>query len=115
MLKLRSWWHVEEEGSELYSGCCNPFHCAFNSGLGDVKIEKRMFFLENKRRHWRSYDKLSLLPPVLLEQEFYEQKVKEMAEVSGRGCLDLVVQTTSATVEVLALSMEICLLVKFKH
>ncbi|KAM9372566.1 E3 ubiquitin-protein ligase RNF216 [Phaethornis superciliosus] len=47
---------------------------------GDVKIEKRMFFLENKRRHWRSYDKLSLLPPVLLEQEFYEQKVKEMAE-----------------------------------
>lgn len=52
----------------------------FKFEQGDVKIEKRMFFLENKRRHWRSYDKLSLLPPVLLEQEFYEQKVKEMAE-----------------------------------
>lgn len=52
----------------------------FKFEQGDVKIEKRMFFLENKRRHWRTYDKLSLLPPVLLEQEFYEQKVKEMAE-----------------------------------
>ncbi|XP_075021462.1 E3 ubiquitin-protein ligase RNF216 isoform X2 [Calonectris borealis] len=52
----------------------------FKFEQGDVKIEKRMFFLENKRRHWRSYDKRSLLPPVLLEQEFYEQKVKEMAE-----------------------------------
>ncbi|XP_061849771.1 E3 ubiquitin-protein ligase RNF216 [Colius striatus] len=52
----------------------------FKFEQGDVKIEKRMFFLENKRRHWRSYDKVSLLPPVLLEQEFYEQKVKEMAE-----------------------------------
>ncbi|KAM7007140.1 E3 ubiquitin-protein ligase RNF216 [Passerculus sandwichensis] len=52
----------------------------FKFEQGDVKIEKRMFFLENKRRHWRSYDRLSLLPPVLLEQEFYEQKVKEMAE-----------------------------------
>ncbi|XP_069726498.1 E3 ubiquitin-protein ligase RNF216 [Phaenicophaeus curvirostris] len=52
----------------------------FKFEQGDVKIERRMFFLENKRRHWRSYDKCSLLPPVLLEQEFYEQKVKEMAE-----------------------------------
>ncbi|NXA02001.1 RN216 ligase, partial [Nesospiza acunhae] len=52
----------------------------FKFEQGDVKIEKRMFFLENKRRHWRTYDRLSLLPPVLLEQEFYEQKVKEMAE-----------------------------------
>ncbi|NWT43740.1 RN216 ligase, partial [Chroicocephalus maculipennis] len=52
----------------------------FKFEQGDVKIEKRMFFLENKRRHWRTYDKRSLLPPVLLEQEFYEQKVKEMAE-----------------------------------
>lgn len=106
---------MEEEGFKLCSGCPIPFHCAFNSALGDVKIEKRMFFLENKRRHWRSYDKLSLLPPVLLEQEFYEQKVKEMAEVSGRSCSDLVVQTTSTTVEVLALNMEICLLKKFKR
>ncbi|XP_057272820.1 E3 ubiquitin-protein ligase RNF216 [Pezoporus wallicus] len=52
----------------------------FKFEQGDVKIKKRMFFLENKRRHWRSYDKCSLLPLVLREQEFYEQKVKEMAE-----------------------------------
>ncbi|XP_026580862.1 E3 ubiquitin-protein ligase RNF216-like [Pseudonaja textilis] len=52
----------------------------FKFEQGDTKIEKRMFFLENKRRHWRSYDQLSLLPPVQLEREFYEQKIKEMAE-----------------------------------
>ncbi|KAM6424274.1 E3 ubiquitin-protein ligase RNF216 isoform 1-T2 [Liasis olivaceus] len=52
----------------------------FKFEQGDMKIEKRMFFLENKRRHWRSYDQLSLLPPVQLEREFYEQKIKEMAE-----------------------------------
>ncbi|KAK9393098.1 putative E3 ubiquitin-protein ligase [Crotalus adamanteus] len=52
----------------------------FKFEQGDTKIEKRMFFLENKRRHWRNYDQLSLLPPVQLEREFYEQKIKEMAE-----------------------------------
>ncbi|XP_048349876.1 E3 ubiquitin-protein ligase RNF216 [Sphaerodactylus townsendi] len=52
----------------------------FKFEQGNMKIEKRMFFLENKRRHWRSYDQLSLLPAVQLEREFYEQKVKEMAE-----------------------------------
>lgn len=40
-----------------------------------------MFFLENKRRHCRSYDRCTLLPAVQQEQEFYEQKMKEMAEV----------------------------------
>ena len=40
-----------------------------------------MFFLENKRRHCRSYDRRALLPAVQQEQEFYEQKIKEMAEV----------------------------------
>lgn len=100
---------------KLCSGCSISFRCAFNSALGDVKIEKRMFFLENKRRHWRSYDKLSLLPPVLLEKEFYEQKVKEMAEVSGRSNFDRVLETALTTVEVLALHMEICFLEKFKH
>lgn len=39
-----------------------------------------MFFLENKRRHCRSYERRALLPAVQQEQEFYEQKVKEMAE-----------------------------------
>lgn len=112
VLKLCSWRCVEEEGFELCSCCSVLLHGVCNSGLGDVKIEKRMFFLENKRRHWRSYDRLSLLPPVLLEQEFYEQKVKEMAEVSGRNCFGLVVQMAA---ELFALNVEICLLLKPKH
>lgn len=53
----------------------------FKFEQGDIKIEKRMFFLENKRRHCRSYDRRTLLPAVQQEQEFYEQKIKEMAEV----------------------------------
>ncbi|XP_011362134.2 E3 ubiquitin-protein ligase RNF216 [Pteropus vampyrus] len=52
----------------------------FKFEQGDIKIEKRMFFLENKRRHCRSYDRHALLPAVQQEQEFYEQKIKEMAE-----------------------------------
>ncbi|KAM5213689.1 E3 ubiquitin-protein ligase RNF216 isoform 5-T7 [Hipposideros larvatus] len=52
----------------------------FKFEQGDIKIEKRMFFLENKRRHCRSYDRRTLLPAVQQEQEFYEQKTKEMAE-----------------------------------
>ncbi|KAB0383846.1 hypothetical protein FD755_005763, partial [Muntiacus reevesi] len=52
----------------------------FKFEQGDKKIEKRMFFLENKRRHCRSYDRRALLPAVQQEQEFYEQKIKEMAE-----------------------------------
>ncbi|XP_064152078.1 E3 ubiquitin-protein ligase RNF216 isoform X3 [Loxodonta africana] len=52
----------------------------FKFEQGDRKIEKRMFFLENKRRHCRSYDRRALLPAVQQEQEFYEQKIKEMAE-----------------------------------
>ncbi|XP_008061208.1 E3 ubiquitin-protein ligase RNF216 isoform X2 [Carlito syrichta] len=52
----------------------------FKFEQGDIKIEKRMFFLENKRRHCRSYDRRALLPAVQQEQEFYEQKIKEMAE-----------------------------------
>lgn len=106
---------MEKEGFKHSSGCSIPFHCAFNCALGDVKIKKRMFFLENKRRHWRSYDKCSLLPLVLREQEFYEQKVKEMAEVSGRSCFDLTVRTTSTVIKVLALNVEICLLEQFRH
>lgn len=52
----------------------------FKFEQGNIKIEKRMFFLENKRRHCRSYDQQALLPAVQQEQEFYEQKIKEMAE-----------------------------------
>ncbi|XP_054104791.1 E3 ubiquitin-protein ligase RNF216 isoform X7 [Callithrix jacchus] len=60
----------------------------FKFEQGDIKIEKRMFFLENKRRHCRSYDRRALLPAVQQEQEFYEQKIKEMAEI-GRCALVL--------------------------
>lgn len=52
----------------------------FKFEQGNIKIEKRMFFLENKRRHCRYYDHQALLPAVKQEQEFYEQKIKEMAE-----------------------------------
>ncbi|XP_041085699.1 E3 ubiquitin-protein ligase RNF216-like [Polyodon spathula] len=47
---------------------------------GDLKLERRLHFLENKRRHWRVYDKKSIVPPLLKEINFYEQKAKEMAE-----------------------------------
>ncbi|XP_005992380.1 E3 ubiquitin-protein ligase RNF216 isoform X2 [Latimeria chalumnae] len=47
---------------------------------GSYMVEKRMFFLESKRRHWKSYDKASILPPVRKELDFYEQKMKEIAE-----------------------------------
>ncbi|KAE8580093.1 hypothetical protein XENTR_v10024301 [Xenopus tropicalis] len=47
---------------------------------GNVTIEKRMYFLENKRRHYKTYDKNSLLPAVREELEFFERKMKEMAE-----------------------------------
>ncbi|XP_051063333.1 E3 ubiquitin-protein ligase RNF216-like [Phodopus roborovskii] len=52
----------------------------FKFEQGEIKIEKRMFFLRNKRRWCRSYELSDLLPAVRLEQEFYEQKIKEMAE-----------------------------------
>nr|XP_033819256.1 E3 ubiquitin-protein ligase RNF216 isoform X1 [Geotrypetes seraphini]XP_033819257.1 E3 ubiquitin-protein ligase RNF216 isoform X1 [Geotrypetes seraphini] len=52
----------------------------FKFEQGNVKLEKRMFFLENKRRHWRSYDRTALYPPVREELVFYEQKMKEMTE-----------------------------------
>ncbi|XP_040590445.1 E3 ubiquitin-protein ligase RNF216-like [Mesocricetus auratus] len=52
----------------------------FKFEQGNIKIEKRMFFLANKRRHCRSYYQKDLLPAVQQEQEFYEQKIKEKAE-----------------------------------
>ncbi|XP_035294253.1 E3 ubiquitin-protein ligase RNF216-like isoform X1, partial [Cricetulus griseus] len=52
----------------------------FKFQQGNIKIEKRMFLLENKRQHGRSYDQKDLHPAVQQEQEFYEQKMKEMAE-----------------------------------
>lgn len=52
----------------------------FKFEQGQMKIEKRMFFLENKRRHWRSYDPDKLFSSVKEELNFYEQKMKEIAE-----------------------------------
>ncbi|XP_069501658.1 E3 ubiquitin-protein ligase RNF216-like isoform X2 [Ambystoma mexicanum] len=52
----------------------------FKFEQGQMKIEKRMFFLENKRRHWRSYDKDKLHPSVIEELDYYEHKTKELAE-----------------------------------
>ncbi|XP_051063644.1 E3 ubiquitin-protein ligase RNF216-like, partial [Phodopus roborovskii] len=55
----------------------------FKFEQGEIKIEKRMFLLEKKHlqfRHCRSYELSDLLPAVRLEREFYEQKIKEMAE-----------------------------------
>ncbi|XP_040597175.1 E3 ubiquitin-protein ligase RNF216-like [Mesocricetus auratus] len=52
----------------------------FKFEQGNIKIEKRMFFLENKRRQCRSYDQKDLLPAVQQELEFYEQNIKHKAE-----------------------------------
>lgn len=80
---IKKWQELspENSGKRKRRKEMNQFsYIDFKFEQGDVKIEKRMFFLENKRRHFRSYDRHSLLPPVQLEQEFYEQKIKEMAE-----------------------------------
>lgn len=46
----------------------------------NIKLERRMFVLANKHRLCRSYDLKVLLSAVQQEQEFYEQKIKGMAE-----------------------------------
>ncbi|KAF7650672.1 hypothetical protein LDENG_00122560 [Lucifuga dentata] len=45
---------------------------------GSMKFEKRMYFLENDRRYFRSYSNLE--PSVQKELSFYQQKAKEWAE-----------------------------------
>ncbi|KAM6155595.1 E3 ubiquitin-protein ligase RNF216 isoform 1-T1 [Rhynchocyon petersi] len=80
---IKKWQELSPEtsGKRKKRKEMNPyFYIDFKFEQGDVKIEKRMFFLENKRRHCRFYDRHSLLPAVQQEQEFYEQKIKEMAE-----------------------------------
>ncbi|XP_040592757.1 E3 ubiquitin-protein ligase RNF216-like [Mesocricetus auratus] len=52
----------------------------FKFEQGNIKIEKRMYILDNKCQHCRSYDQKDLLPAMQQEQEFYEQKIKEKAE-----------------------------------
>ncbi|XP_040845955.1 E3 ubiquitin-protein ligase RNF216 [Ochotona curzoniae] len=80
---IKKWQELspESSGKRKKRKEMNQFsYIDFKFEQGDIKIEKRMFFLENKRRHCRSYDRRALLPAVQQEQEFYEQKVKEMAE-----------------------------------
>ncbi|XP_059835501.1 E3 ubiquitin-protein ligase RNF216 isoform X2 [Hypanus sabinus] len=53
---------------------------SFKFEQGAFKIERQMRFLENKRRHWRSYEQDGLHPLVRQELEFFHQKMKEMEE-----------------------------------
>ena len=46
---------------------------------GSAKFEKKMFFLENDRRSFRTY--ATLEASVQKELSFYQQKAKEWAEV----------------------------------
>ncbi|XP_049924441.1 E3 ubiquitin-protein ligase RNF216 [Epinephelus moara] len=50
----------------------------FHFEHGSVKFEKRMYFLENDRRYYRTYN--SLEASVQKELSFYQQKAKEWAE-----------------------------------
>ncbi|XP_051878315.1 E3 ubiquitin-protein ligase RNF216 isoform X2 [Pristis pectinata] len=53
---------------------------SFKFEQGAFKRERQMRFLENKRRHWRSYDRDGLHPLVRQELEFFHQRMKEMEE-----------------------------------
>ncbi|XP_028670234.1 E3 ubiquitin-protein ligase RNF216 [Erpetoichthys calabaricus] len=52
----------------------------FSFTNGAVTFQRRMYFLENKRRYWKSYNRKSLHPSLQKEIAFYEQKLKEKAE-----------------------------------
>ncbi|XP_069760836.1 E3 ubiquitin-protein ligase RNF216 [Narcine bancroftii] len=58
----------------------SPISISFKFEQGAFKIERQMRFLENKRRHWRSYDRNGLHPLVREELDFFHQKMKEMEE-----------------------------------
>ncbi|XP_038551277.1 E3 ubiquitin-protein ligase RNF216 isoform X2 [Micropterus salmoides] len=50
----------------------------FHFERGSVKFDKRMYFLENDRRYYRTYDNLEA--SLQKELTFYQQKAKEWAE-----------------------------------
>ncbi|XP_043945361.1 E3 ubiquitin-protein ligase RNF216-like [Protopterus annectens] len=80
---LKCWQELspESNGKKKRRKEMNQFsYIDFKFHQGDIKLEKRMFFLENKRRHYRSYDKAALLPAVRKELEFFNVKMKELAE-----------------------------------
>ncbi|XP_040590170.1 E3 ubiquitin-protein ligase RNF216-like [Mesocricetus auratus] len=82
----------EPSGKQKKKKGMNQSFIDFKFEQGNIKIERRMFILENKRRHCRFYDQKDLLPAVQQEQEFYEQKMKEKAE--REDCL-LALQTNT--------------------
>ncbi|KAM4632256.1 E3 ubiquitin-protein ligase RNF216 isoform 2-T2 [Discoglossus pictus] len=80
---IKKWQELSPEasGKRKRKREMNQFsYIDFKFEQGNVKIERRMYFLENKRRHYRMYDRRELLPPLKQELEFYEQKMKEIAE-----------------------------------
>lgn len=48
---------------------------------GALKLERRMYFLEKKRKSWSQPGRLD--PSLTKELEAYQQKAKEMAEVGS--------------------------------
>ncbi|KAG7491944.1 hypothetical protein MATL_G00009370 [Megalops atlanticus] len=78
---LKTWGEHSTESTGKKRKAMNQFsYMDFKFEQGSTKLEKRMFFLENKRRYWRSYNWKSLPPALQREVRFYEQKMKEMAE-----------------------------------
>ncbi|KAJ8413490.1 hypothetical protein AAFF_G00079970 [Aldrovandia affinis] len=78
---LKKWGEHSTESRGKKRKAMNQFsYMDFKFEQGSTKLEKRMFFLENKRRYWRSYAWKSLPGSLQSEVTFYEQKVKELAE-----------------------------------
>ncbi|KAI1896141.1 hypothetical protein AGOR_G00091750, partial [Albula goreensis] len=78
---LKKWGEHSTESRGKKRKAMNQFsYMDFKFEQGSTKLEKRMFFLENKRRYWRSYAWKSLPASLQSEVRFYEQKVKEMTE-----------------------------------
>ncbi|KAJ8364005.1 hypothetical protein SKAU_G00128360 [Synaphobranchus kaupii] len=78
---LKKWGEHSTESRGKKRKAMNQFsYMDFKFEQGSSKLEKRMFFLENKRRYWRSYAWKSLAPSLQSEVTFYDQKMKEMTE-----------------------------------
>ncbi|KAJ8246060.1 hypothetical protein GJAV_G00263200 [Gymnothorax javanicus] len=78
---LKNWGEHSTESRGKKRKTMNQFsYMDFKFEQGSTKLEKRMFFLENKRRYWKSYSRKALSPTLQREVQFYEQKMKEMTE-----------------------------------
>lgn len=58
-------------------------HVFPSASSGALKLERRMYFLEKKRKSWSQPGRLD--PSLSKELEAYQQKAKEMAEVRSLG------------------------------